>query len=471
MSLLDHPLITERYFFPRQYAVPDPEWVEVNGARLACHASRRKNPIVVVYFHGNGEVVADYVPDFEDLMHDLGADCFLAEYRGYGESGGTPRLGEMLDDIPAIFEAVGRPPEEIIVFGRSVGSIYAVEFAYRYPEVAGLVLESGIADPLERIRLRVRPHEMGTTEEALERAFRERLDHARKLREREKPTLILHAKNDSLVDASHAARLSSCPVANVRLVLLPLGDHNTVFAANRDRYLQELAQLFKIVRGGASGYESAGIPAAPNLGIDPYTASMLVVGEGVEGARSTLEVRPALGGVRVDASVVGPRHDWAHSATISREDWNQFVDRIQAALEHGPTVFGERVSSGAGRVEVALGGSPPSSYHGVGGKDDHARRVAVEVMRIVAALGGPTNSILLPTEPGAKERRSPDDTLEVGIFDPEATTEYEVPNFHPHRRGPGETREIKIPEELSGIRRKGPGHTIELEQQNRDGDD
>ena len=44
------------------------------------------------------------------------ADLFLAEYRGYGQSTGTPLMRGMLDDVEQIFEAIGRPPEEIIVF-------------------------------------------------------------------------------------------------------------------------------------------------------------------------------------------------------------------------------------------------------------------------------------------------------------------------------------------------------------------
>ncbi len=35
-SLLDHPLISQRYFFPRTGDFPDPFWIECEGARLAC---------------------------------------------------------------------------------------------------------------------------------------------------------------------------------------------------------------------------------------------------------------------------------------------------------------------------------------------------------------------------------------------------------------------------------------------------
>ncbi len=247
MSVLDHPIITERYFFPRDETLDRPRYVDVDGARLACHDHRAGHPLVVVHFHGNGEVCADYVPHLPQLWSAHGADCFLAEYRGYGGSTGTPQLRKMLDDIPAIFDAVGRPAAEIVVFGRSVGSIYAIEFARRYP-VAGLVLESGISDPGERVLMRARPEELGTTSTLLDAEFHAYFDHRAKLAGRNLPTLVMHAQHDSLVNASHATRLASYPESNVRLVLFDKGDHNSIFAANETAYIAEVSRLIGLCR-------------------------------------------------------------------------------------------------------------------------------------------------------------------------------------------------------------------------------
>jgi acyl-CoA dehydrogenase len=80
----------------------------------------------VVHFHGNGEVVADWQGGFEDFIGQLGWDLLLAEYRGYGASTGEPQLGRMLDDVKPILCAAG-PPGKLVAFGRSVGSIFALE--------------------------------------------------------------------------------------------------------------------------------------------------------------------------------------------------------------------------------------------------------------------------------------------------------------------------------------------------------
>ncbi len=213
--------------------------VAVDGAELGCYSEDRGHALTLVHFHGNGETVPDYLPFMPQLFDSMGLNSFMAEYRGYGASTGQPQMGKMLDDVAAICKAVG-DPGKVVVFGRSVGSIYAVEFAYRYPQIAGLILESGIADPLERVLLRASPQELGTTPEALRQEFSDRFDHQKKLAGYAGPALVLHAEGDDLVDKSHAQRNAQWIGEQARLVILPRGDHNSIFSANQAQYIQEL---------------------------------------------------------------------------------------------------------------------------------------------------------------------------------------------------------------------------------------
>ncbi|MCB9748624.1 MAG: alpha/beta hydrolase [Myxococcales bacterium] len=240
----DHPLVSARYFFPRRDDCPCDLVVDRGDAALACRR-RIVDPArrTVVFFHGNGEVVGDYVPDFEDMLLELGVNVVLAEYRGYGRSTGTPRMAAMLDDVVALAEALRLPPARVIAYGRSVGSIYALEWAARVG-AAGLVLESGIADPLERVLLRAAPHELGVTPAELRAAAAERFDHRAKLARHRGATLILHARRDHLVDVSHAERLHAWASAPRRLELFARGDHNSVMAVNASAYRAALERFF-----------------------------------------------------------------------------------------------------------------------------------------------------------------------------------------------------------------------------------
>lgn len=243
-SILDHRLITERYFFPRRDAPRDPFRIDVDGATLACAAHRpHGDPApLLLHFHGNGEVVADYVPDVAEAYATAGLDTFFAEYRGYGASTGTPALVRMLGDVERVIDALGVPDERIFVYGRSIGSIYAIEAVHRRPRLGGLILESGIATPLSRIAIRVRPDELGVTEEELREDAARHLDHEAKLRGYPGRVLVLHAASDFMVDVSHAKQNASW-AARSELVIFPRGDHNSILAYNLPEIVQRVARF------------------------------------------------------------------------------------------------------------------------------------------------------------------------------------------------------------------------------------
>lgn len=241
-GLLDHPLIAARYFFPGGRAPASRVNVPVEDALLAC-ARHEVDPAwpTLVFFHGNGEVVADWQGTLDRIVLPLGWNLFLAEYRGYGGSTGTPLLGRLLDDVAAVIEAAG-PPERLVVMGRSVGSLFAVEAVRRFPRLAGLVLESGIADPVERIMLRVTPAELGATQ-AQWTALERRLDHEPAMAGYSGPVLLLHTRHDGLVDVSHARRLRAWAGGPATLRVFDHGDHNSILFANAEEYAGELARF------------------------------------------------------------------------------------------------------------------------------------------------------------------------------------------------------------------------------------
>jgi pimeloyl-ACP methyl ester carboxylesterase len=177
----------------------------------------------------------------------MGWDLLLAEYRGYGGSTGEPRLGRMLEDVAPILRLAGAP-EKLVLFGRSVGSLFALEAAARCPGVAGLVLESAIADPLERLRLRVEPRELGVDEATFRAAVAARLDHRAKIGAYRGPVLILHTRHDGLVDVSHAERLAAWAGGPVTLRVFQDGDHNSILAENAEAYLEAVGEFLASCR-------------------------------------------------------------------------------------------------------------------------------------------------------------------------------------------------------------------------------
>lgn len=246
MSILDHPLISERYFFPREERFDNPFWVETDGVRLGCYFYQpHPGAKTLVHFHGNGEIVADYLGDFPLVIDWLGCNGFFAEFRGYGMSTGTPLLGRMLDDVAPLIRAIGQPEQELILFGRSVGSLFAIHAASLFPKVAGLILESAVADPLERLLLRVSPQELGLSPQAFATEVAAHLNHQSKMENYTGPTLIMHTRYDGLVDVSHGERLYQWAGGPKTLKIFPHGNHNNIMAVNGREYFALIKEFIQ----------------------------------------------------------------------------------------------------------------------------------------------------------------------------------------------------------------------------------
>ena len=244
-SILDHPAISGAYFFPNSKSPRDATMIEVDGAKIAIHCGELDpTNLTMLHFHGNGETIADYVGSDFHGFNDIGVNMVWVEYRGYGRATGEPQLVAMLGDGERVVQALGLSFDRVIAFGRSMGSLYAIELASRQPTLAAIVIESGIADPAERFLTYSDLDAAGVSEADVQAEVRRHFDHQRKLSEFRNPVLILHAENDHLITLSHAKRnfaWSASP--NKKLVVFPHGDHNSIMPFNHVEYFDELRSL------------------------------------------------------------------------------------------------------------------------------------------------------------------------------------------------------------------------------------
>jgi len=245
---LDNPILSARYFYPWANRFDDPFYISGDGFRLGCRYRHvHDDAPTIIHFHGTGETVADYLGEFEERIVGLEANLLLAEYRGYGMSSGSPALAAMLDDVELIVAACGISPERVIFFGRSLGSLYALHGASRYTDAAGLIIESGLADPLERILVRVEPRELGATMEQLRDSVGRCLDQRQKIAGFRGRVLVMHTRNDDLVSVSHAERLYASANEPKELLVFERGDHNTILPANREAYFAAVGAFIRSV--------------------------------------------------------------------------------------------------------------------------------------------------------------------------------------------------------------------------------
>ena len=244
-SILDHKLISYNYFFPKVEYIKDPYIVKSHGCTLACYYHHVEGSSkTIVHFHGNGETSSDYL---HSPLKSLGFSILFAEYRGYGMSSGEPALVSMLDDVEAIISSLNIPMEEIILFGRSVGSIYAIHGSSIFPEISGLIIESGIANVAHRVLKRVFPDEIDSTYDEIMVEDRKYFDHEAKLEEFQGKTLIMHTKKDTLVSSSNALELYEWANESKELKLFINGDHNDIMAVNRLDYFDTVKEFIESI--------------------------------------------------------------------------------------------------------------------------------------------------------------------------------------------------------------------------------
>jgi pimeloyl-ACP methyl ester carboxylesterase len=250
--ILDRPEILWVLFHPRRdYGVVPPAGVhmvavEVEpgvavGGRLYPADS---NSPAILYFHGNGEIAADY-DGIAPLYTRLGVTLLVVDYRGYGRSDGAPTAGALLADAVAVFDAAGRifeehglAPAQLYVMGRSLGSAAAIEVAqHAEGQLAGLIVESGFSDTfalLARVGGGVWDQD-GVDEEL------SGFGNPAKLSRILTRTLVIHGQNDVLIPASDGRELYRCSAApDKRLVLIPGAGHNDLMMTGMARYFEAI---------------------------------------------------------------------------------------------------------------------------------------------------------------------------------------------------------------------------------------
>jgi hypothetical protein len=174
----------------------------------------------VILCHGNAGTMAHRV-DKLLLFHGLGLDVLSFDYRGYGESKGTPsEQGTYLDMDAAVehlWRARGARGERTIFWGESLGGAVATEAATRH-RPALLVLESTFAS----IRAMVHRHYPFVPGFL---ATRVRYDSLSRVGLIDCPVLLLHGPGDSIVPFTQAEALLAAARGPKWFARLE-GDHN-----------------------------------------------------------------------------------------------------------------------------------------------------------------------------------------------------------------------------------------------------
>jgi alpha-beta hydrolase superfamily lysophospholipase len=249
-ALLDNTDTMMYIFYPRNDSTPCPKdafdlAIPVDAqVSITCRFyARDPQGSWILFFHGNGEVVSDY-DDIAPLYHQRGLNLIVADYRGYGTSGGSPTLTHLVQDSHVLIQGAREElarrgwRKDLWIMGRSLGSISSLELTYHHQDhLRGLIIESGFPSVVSIIK------HLGIPAEGvdLEGIHRECL---RRIEKMTLPSLIIHGEADTLVPLSEARTIyEHLGSKEKNLLVIPRAGHNDLLYVGLREYFDALGKF------------------------------------------------------------------------------------------------------------------------------------------------------------------------------------------------------------------------------------
>jgi fermentation-respiration switch protein FrsA (DUF1100 family) len=195
------------------------------------------SPGAMLYCHGNGANLSHRGPALLRWQQELGLGVLIFDYPGYGRSGGSPTEAGCYAAADAAYDWLAQvqhiPPEQILLFGNSLGGGVATDLASRRPHRALVLTRTFTSAP--DVAQTIYPWLPAKW------LMRNRFDSLAKIGSCRRPVFVAHGDTDGLIPFSLGERLFAA--ANEPRCFLRMDgvDHNTplgpAFFAELRRFL------------------------------------------------------------------------------------------------------------------------------------------------------------------------------------------------------------------------------------------
>ena len=162
-QLLYHPLTTIEKtpanaglpFDPVAFAVTDTGVPQLRGWWIPAAQEAGPRRLTAIYLHGQDGNIGNTV-DAVARLHAAGMNVLDFDYRGYGESQfARPSEAHLRQDAESALDYLTGTRQidagTIVLDGTSLGANLALELAAEHPELAGVIVDSPMADPMAPI--------------------------------------------------------------------------------------------------------------------------------------------------------------------------------------------------------------------------------------------------------------------------------------------------------------------------------
>jgi fermentation-respiration switch protein FrsA (DUF1100 family) len=220
-SMLYHPTATR--ISPADAGLPEAQEIEIttsDGEKLvAWHVPPRGDKPVVIYFHGNAEIVPWRAAHHRVTIAD-GTGLIALNFRGYGGSTGTPTEDGLHRDAAAAyaFAAERYAPQRIVLWGQSLGTGIAVRLAAEKP-VGKLILEAPYSSTVDVAAAKF-PYV------PVRWLMKDQLRSDQWIGKVHVPLLIMHGAQDEVIPLRFGERLFALANEPKRFIRYDKGGHN-----------------------------------------------------------------------------------------------------------------------------------------------------------------------------------------------------------------------------------------------------
>jgi fermentation-respiration switch protein FrsA (DUF1100 family) len=214
-----------------------------DGLRLTgWYIPAENSEMTVLFCHGNGGNIMHRL-DSINILYNLGLNCFIFDYRSYGNSEGKPSEEGTYLDVRAAYEWLTkekeRAPDDIIVFGRSLGGSIAAQLASKV-KVGALIVESAFTSYID-IGRKFYPY---MPVRWFARFSYKTIDYVKDVR---CPVMIIHSRNDETIPFEFGLELYR--VANEPKELVEIfGSHNDGFLVSSEIYKSAWTKWLKFLK-------------------------------------------------------------------------------------------------------------------------------------------------------------------------------------------------------------------------------
>lgn len=206
-----------------------------------------KQDWVLLYFHGNGDNISANLKHSK-RFHQMGFSVFIVDYRGYGLSKGDfPTESTVYEDVDTAWNYLVKQrviaPENIVIYGHSLGGAIALDLAHRHPNAAGAIIECSFTSMRDMVDYQYPYFNIFPIDWILTHRF----DSITKVKYLKMPVLFTHGTDDSVVPTYMSQVLFDAAPEPKQLFIVPTADHNNIASVSGEKYFETIRQFMQLI--------------------------------------------------------------------------------------------------------------------------------------------------------------------------------------------------------------------------------